>query len=89
MKTKKRNHRNYVPYTEGRNMFGDKATTKLIVLKRETALEQMIEAVSKLSGEMEFTFDARCFIGHEAEYQEILYKVEAFMAMKARALTAF
>ena len=86
MKNKKRNHRN-IPYTAGytagRNIFGGKAKTELIVLKRETALDQMLEAVNRLENEMEFTFDASCFKGHDDEFHEIHNKFEAYMFIKA------
>ena len=85
---KKRMKKKYyksLSYTEGRNMFGDKAETHIIVLKRETALSQMLEAVCQLDGsEKEFTFDASCFKDYPEEYEKIWCKVEAFMDFKAR-----
>ncbi len=91
MKTKRnskknRTTRNNIPYTPGRNVFGEKAETHLIVLKRETAFEQMMDCVCQLDkeGKIEFTFDMRCFIGHEEELDQVMAKVEVFMALKAR-----
>ena len=69
-KTKKRNGKrhNAIPYTPGRNMFGGKAETHLIVLKRETALNQMLDAICQFDGsEKEFTFDMSCFNDHPAQ----------------------
>ena len=88
-KSKRRNNlSNYngIPYTPGRNMFGEKAETYLIVLKRETALQQMLDAVSQLDGggKKEFTFDMSCFNGHPKELAEVHAKVEAFLAFKAQ-----
>lgn len=87
-KSKKRNHRctNVNPYyTPGKNVFGDKAETQFIVLERETALQQMLDAICQLDGgEKEFTFDMSCFNGFEDELDEIHAKVEAFMAFRAR-----
>ena len=53
MKTKKkakknRTTRNNSAYTPGRNVFGEKAETHLIVLKRETAFQQMMDAICQL-----------------------------------------
>jgi hypothetical protein len=81
---KNTNRRNGIPYTPGRNMYGQKAETHLIVLKRETALQQMLDAVRTLDGsDKEFTFDMRCFIGHEAEAKEIMKIVQVYMQMRA------
>jgi len=85
-KSKKKNNRRSYPsyYTPGRNMFGEKAETYLIVLKRETALQQMLDAVSQLDGSAkEFTFDMRCFNGYPEELAEVQAKVEAFLELKA------
>ena len=87
-KSKKRNNRSRysgIPYTPGKNMLGENAETYFIVLKRETALQQMLEAVSQLNGggEKEFTFDMRCFNDHPEELAEVHAKVEAFLALKA------
>ncbi len=87
-KFKKRNNRsnyNGIPYTPGRNMFGEKAETHLIILKRETALQQMLDAISQLNGggEKEFTFDMSCFNDHPEERAEVYAKAEAFLAFKA------
>lgn len=90
MKTKKktkknRTTRNNPAYTPGRNVFGEKAETHLIVLERETAFEQMMNAICQLDGSTkEFTFDMRCFDGHEEELNQLMAKVQAFLAMKAR-----
>ena len=72
-------------YTPGRNMFGNKAEIRFVVLKRETALQQMIDAICQLEGEMEYTFDMRCFQGHPEELEQVMSTVELFMAMKERA----
>lgn len=86
-KSKKKNNRRNTTsyYTPGRNMFGEKAETYLIILKRETALQQMLECSSQLDGSStkEFTYDASCFIGHREELREVLAKVEAFLEFKA------
>ncbi len=85
MKNKKRNHRKYnsFDYTAGRNMFGEKAETHFIVLKKETALAQMLDAVCQFDGSTkEFTFDMTCFNDSPAELEEIFAKVEAFMMFK-------
>ena len=90
MKTKrlsKKNHktRNNIPYTPGRNMFGEKAETHYIVLKRETAFQQIMDCISQLDGSnKEFTYDIRCFEGYEEEFGLITEKVEAFLAVKAQ-----
>ncbi len=75
-------------YTPGRNVFGGKAKTRFVILKRETALQQMIDAICHLEGEMEYTFDMRCFEGHGEELEQVMSKVELFMAMKERAKKA-
>ena len=88
MKTKrngKKNHttRNGIPYTPGRNMFGEKAKTHFVVLKRETAFQQMMDCFCQFAdSSVEFTFDTRCFIGHEEELDQILAKVKVFVALK-------
>lgn len=89
MKTKrnaKKNHttRNGIHYTPGRNVFGDKAETHLVVLKRETAFEQMMDCICQLDGSTkEFTFDMRCFDGHKEELDQIISKVNTFLSLKA------
>ncbi len=89
MKTKKnskknRNTRHNIPYTPGRNVFGDRAETHLIVLKRETAFQQMMDCICQLDGsEKEYTFDMRCFNGYENELEQLMAKVQMFMAMRA------
>ena len=89
-RTKKHNKKNTTHnnsfYTPGRNVFGEKAETHLVVLKRETAFQQMMDCICQLNGEgkKEFTFDMRCFNGHEEELDQLMTKVEAFMEMKAR-----
>ena len=87
MKTKKHSKKNRkaTPYTPGYNVFGDKAKTQLIVLERETAFEQMMDAICQLNGEMEFTFDSSCFIGHEEEMEEVMAKVSFFLSMMAKS----
>lgn len=82
---KNRNTRHNIPYTPGRNMFGDRAETHLIVLKRETAFQQMMDCICQLDGsEKEFTFDMRCFTGHEDELEQVMVKVNAFLSLKAQ-----
>ena len=89
MKTKRhskknRNLRN-AAYTPGRNMFGERAETHLIVLERETALQQVLDAICQLDGSTkEFTFDSSCFIGHEDEYDQVMATVQFFLEMRAR-----
>ena len=79
-RNKKHTTRNDFGYTPGRNMFGEKAETHLIVLKRETALQQYIDAICQLDGSTkEFTFDCSCFIGHEDEHDEVMAKVQSFL----------
>ena len=90
MKTTKRNKhkKNHAirsgAYTPGRNAFGEKAETHFVVLKRETALEQMVEAISQLDGNpKEFTYDMSCFIGHEEELVILMERIDAIMRLKA------
>ena len=93
-KNKKRNNRNIknakATYTPGRNMFGEKAETYLIVLERETAVRQILDAIKQLDGTVakEFTFDWSCFNGHEEEYAEVTAKVESILEMRARMMNA-
>lgn len=90
MKTRRNKHKNHKTYnnsayTPGNNMFGQKAETYLIVLERETAFEQMMECICQLDGSTkEFTFDMRCFSGHEDELNRLMAKVQVFMEIKAR-----
>ncbi len=76
MKNKQHSKKNrkHSPYTPGYNIFGDKAKTQLIVLERETAFEQMMDAICQLDRETEFTFDASCFVGHEEELCAVMAK---------------
>ena len=86
MKNKRRNHRkpNLNAYTSGRNMFGEKAETHFIVLKEETALSQILDAICQFDGTTkEFTFDMTCFNDSPEELEEIFGKVETFMMFKA------
>ena len=91
---KKRNNRNMknarANYTPGRNMYGEKAETHLVVLERETAVRQILDAIKQLDGTVkrEFTFDWSCFIGHEEEYAEVAAKVESILEMRARIMNA-
>ena len=91
MKTKKnakknRKTVNNSAYTPGRNAFGQKAETHLVVLERETAFDQLMECICQLDGSTkEFTFDMRCFDGHEEELDQLMAKVQVFMEMKARS----
>ena len=81
---KNRTTRTNIPYTPGRNVFGDRAETHLIVLKRETAFQQMMDCICQLDGsEKEYTFDMRCFNGYENELEQLMAKVQMFMAMRA------
>ena len=89
MKKTKRAKRNAAirsgSYTPGRNVFGEKAETHFIVLKRETAFEQYMDAICQLDGStMEFTFDLSCFDGHEDEMLEVMAKVQAVLEIKAK-----
>ena len=90
MKTKRRNKKNNEArrnsaYTPGRNVFGEKAETHLVILKRETAFQQMMDCICQLDGSTkEFTFDMRCFDGYENERAQVLNKVQSFLEMKAR-----
>ncbi len=69
-------------YTPGRNVFGEKAEIHFIVLERETAFEQMMDAILSLDeSEKEFTFDWSNFAGHEDEIAEVMAKVQAAMEM--------
>ena len=90
MKTKKKRNkknttRNNSAYTPGRNAFGQKAETHLVVLERETAFKQIMDCLSQLQGEktIEFTWDCSCFIGHEDEYRALMEKVQRIMSLKA------
>ena len=89
MKTKKnakknRKTVNNSAYTPGRNAFGQKAETHLVVLERETAFDQLMDCICQLDGSTkEFTFDMRCFNGHEEELDEIMAKISAILALRA------
>lgn len=77
----KKNHRNRIPYTAGKNVFGEDAKTQLIVLKKETAFEQMVEAILNLDGStQEYTFDGSCFKDNPKEYEELWDKVTDFIS---------
>ncbi len=84
-KSKKRSpYRRYngIQYTPGRNVFGAEAETHFIVLKRETALQQMLDAARQFDnyyGKIEFIFDMSCFNGYPEECAEVKAKVEAFL----------
>ena len=87
MKRDTKHKHNY--YHKGRNVFGDKAKTELIVLSRETAFEQMLAAIDTLDGSsdtIESAFDTSCFTGHEEEFEEVMKKVDAFLNYKAELL---
>lgn len=60
--------------------------SKVIVLRRETALKQMFEAVSQLDKTKEVCFDTRCFDGHEEEDDNFYRLFELAMAMKTRSM---
>ena len=85
-KTNKKNTtRNSIHYTPGRNALGEKAETHLIVLKKETAFQQIMDCVCQLDGsKKEFTFDPSCFTDCMDEYREIMAKVQIIMGLKAR-----
>ena len=71
-------------YTPGRNAFGEKAETHFIVLERETAFEQILDAILSLDeskNKKEFTFDWSNFAGHEDEIAEVMAKVQAAREM--------
>ena len=80
---KKKNKKNTKYYTNGRNIFGDKAKTHLIVLNKENAFEQMLDALCNLEDNEEFTFDSSCFKDSPEEFEEIMDKVDAFLRFKA------
>lgn len=86
-KTKKTNCKctpNWNSYTPGKNAFGEDAYTELIVVKRETALEQILAAIRTFDGTTkEFTFDFSCFAGHMEELDAIMEKVNAIMMIRA------
>ena len=85
-RAKKSNRKNSY-YTEGRNMFGDKAETHFIVLEKETALSQIINAVCQLDGsDKEFTIDSSCFNDCPEEGEKVWHKVDEFMEFRARLL---
>ncbi len=93
MKSKKNSKKNRTThnnsgYTPGRNMFGEKAETHLVVLKRETAFEQMMDTICQLEGgkEIEFTFDCSCFSGHMDELEAVMEKVRLFTVMRAKIM---
>ena len=75
-------------YTPGKNVFGDKAITKLVVLERETALQQMFECVLNLEEgcNIEYAFDCSHFKGHEDELDAITRKLDMLLALKANTL---
>ncbi len=89
---KKRNKKNTTrsnsAYTPGRNAFGQKAETHLVVLERETAFKQIMDCLPQLdkSDNIEFTWDCSCFIGHEDEYKALMEKVQRIMSLKARMM---
>ena len=86
MKNKKKTRINTTTYTEGRNMFGEKCKTEYIILKKETALEQILEAICTLGGEKkEYTLDASCFKDSWDELDEVFRKAESFMRLFAKA----
>ncbi len=74
-----------IPYTPGRNMLGDKVETRLVILKRETAYTQMIEALSwVLNGDnREATYDMTCFVGHEDEMERLAKRVQLYITFNA------
>ena len=89
MKTKRnarKNHmtRNNSSYTPGYNMFGHKAETHYVVLKKETAFQQILECICQLDGtRKEFTFNTSCFNGNKEELDEVLEKAHTLMKLKA------
>lgn len=90
MKTKKKAKKNRTThnnstYTPGRNIFGQRAETHLVVLERETAFQQIMDCICQLDGSTkEFTLDCTNFNGHEDELDEITAKVKAILELKAR-----
>ena len=87
MKNKKTRINTTTYYTEGRNVFGQKCKTELIIIKKETALTQMLDAICTLKGDenKEYTFDVSCFKDSPAELNEVFHKVESFMRLMAKA----
>ena len=78
MKTKKNNKRNH----STRNNSG----SKVIVLKRETALKQLLDGMAPIiegKGQKQVSFDARCFDGHEEEYDQVWEKFQRIMALRS------
>ena len=89
MKNTKNSYRhnatNRPPYTPGKKVFGEDAHTELIVLKRETAFEQILtvyEAVYNANSKIEFTIDSSCFVGDEEEFEKIIKQAQAVMALR-------
>lgn len=78
-KKKMNNPYNGIPYTPGRNIFGEKVRTKLVILEKDTAFSQMVEALCHIGENEEITFNATCFKGCEDEYMRILDRVEKFL----------
>ena len=73
-------------YTPGRNVFGEKAETHLIVVKRETAFEQIMDAILSFDGTTkEYTFDMSCFTGHEDELALVEEKITRFLEAFSKA----
>lgn len=87
MKTKKKSNRRtrHPAYTPGRNIFGQRAKTELVIVERETAFQQIAECVLSLkeNKRKEFTLDLSCFDGHEDERDMIMKKISVLMALQA------
>ena len=87
-KSKKNNkHLNLNPkYTPSKNIFGEKCDTCYVVLKKETALKQMIDVLNQLdfSGRKEFTIDASCYKDDPKGFAEFNAQINAIAAFKAR-----
>ena len=60
--------------------------SKVIVLKRETALQQLLDGFAPIiegKGQKEVYFDAHCFNGHGEEYDQVWEKFQRIMALRA------
>ncbi len=86
MKTKKHSKKNQnTRRNPGRIVLDENTIENFLVLKRETAFQQLMDAMCKFNedGDM-FIADLNCFDGHEEELGEVMEKVHRFMAIRAR-----
>ena len=88
MKQTKNFYQSFSPYyTPGRNIFGQIAETHYIVLKKETAFEQMLDAVRQLDGTVkEFNFNTTCFKDDPEAFEEIARKIEVILSIKMQTM---